>query len=181
MAGAHLDGWLAGVEHKPSPNFNQRPTNAEIDLLVIHNISLPPGEFGTGQVAAFFTNQLDPQAHSYFATIADMRVSAHFFIDRLGCVIQFVSVFARAWHAGASSFDGIDNCNDFSLGIELEGCDDIPYTNAQYTALVALTQQLQQVFPRIVKCRVVGHEDIAPNRKTDPGPAFDWPRYLAAL
>lgn len=176
-----VDGWLAGVKALPSPNFNQRPADVDVDLLVIHNISLPPGEFNTGCVEALFCNQLDVDQHPYFATIANLTVSAHFFIARAGEVVQFVSVFDRAWHAGASSFAGVENCNDYSIGVELEGCDDIPYTDAQYAALTDLTRRLQVVFPQIAAPRIVGHEHIAPGRKTDPGAAFDWTRYLTAL
>lgn len=175
------NGWLRGVRSVLSPNFNQRPIGIDVTLLVIHNISLPPGEFGTGCVEAFFCNRLNPADHPYFVSIAELRVSAHFFINRTGDITQFVSVFDRAWHAGASTFGGVENCNDYSLGIELEGCDDLPYTDAQYWALLNLTRRLQRIFPLIEAQRIVGHEHIAPGRKTDPGPAFDWPRYLNAL
>lgn len=174
-------GWLAGVQVLASPNFNRRPADVDVDLLVIHNISLPPGEFNTGCIQSFFCNQLDPRQHPYFATIAQLQVSAHFLITRAGDIIQFVSVFDRAWHAGASSFAGVENCNDYSIGVELEGCDEIPYTDAQYQALVELTKQLNCIFPGIIAGRIVGHEHIAPGRKTDPGVAFDWARYLNTL
>jgi AmpD protein len=174
-------GWLSGYQIIASPNFNKRPQGTAIDLLVIHNISLPPGEFGTGCVPAFFCNQIEISQLPYFATIAGLQVSAHFFIDRKGDVIQFVSVDERAWHAGASSFCGVENCNDFSVGIELEGCDDIPYTDLQYDALIELTRRLQLYFPAITQQRIVGHDQIAPGRKTDPGSVFDWQRYLMAL
>jgi AmpD protein len=174
-------GWLAGCQAIVSPNFNQRPDGVAVDLLVIHNISLPPGEFGTNYVSAFFCNRLDASAHPYFETIAELQVSAHFFIARTGTLMQFVSVLERAWHAGTSSFEGVDNCNNYSIGVELEGCDDIPYTDAQYVALIDLTHKLQAMFPQITRQRIVGHEQIAPGRKTDPGPAFDWTRYLTAL
>jgi len=177
-------GWFHGVRHCPSPNFNARPSD-EISLLVIHNISLPPGQFGTGKVQEFFQNQLDVTEHPYFAGIIDLRVSAHFLIERDGAVTQFVtqfvSCFDRAWHAGVSSFEGRETCNDFSLGIELEGTDDLPYTDAQYQALTALSRQLQAAFPAISGHRVCGHSDVAPGRKTDPGPAFDWQRFRSAL
>jgi len=173
-------GWCNGVHHCPSPNFNARPTG-EVSLLVIHNISLPPAQFKTGKVQAFFQNQLDVTEHPYFAGIADLRVSAHFLIERDGEVTQFVSCLDRAWHAGVSSFEGRDTCNDFSLGIELEGTDEQPFTDAQYVALVDLTRQLQSAFPAITTARICGHSDIAPGRKTDPGPYFQWPRYIAAL
>ncbi|MCO7611310.1 1,6-anhydro-N-acetylmuramyl-L-alanine amidase AmpD [Pseudomonas chlororaphis] len=173
-------GWCHGVRHCPSVNFNERPTG-EISLLVIHNISLPPGQFGTGKVQEFFQNRLDVTEHPYFAGIADLRVSAHFLIERDGVVTQFVSCLDRAWHAGVSSFEGRDTCNDFSLGIELEGTDDLPFTEAQYRSLSALTEQLQAAYSAITTQRICGHSDIAPGRKTDPGRAFDWARYRAAL
>ncbi|MQA57050.1 1,6-anhydro-N-acetylmuramyl-L-alanine amidase AmpD [Pseudomonas piscis] len=173
-------GWCDGVLHCPSPNFNERPAG-EISLLVIHNISLPPGQFGTGKVQEFFQNRLDVTEHPYFAGIADLRVSAHFLIERDGAVTQFVSCLERAWHAGVSSFEGRETCNDFSLGIELEGTDELPFTDAQYQALNLLTEQLQAAFSAITPHRICGHSDIAPGRKTDPGQAFDWARYRAAL
>lgn len=173
-------GWCQGVRHCPSPNFNARP-QGEVSLLVIHNISLPPGQFGTGKVQAFFQNCLRADEHPYFATIAAMRVSAHFLIERDGAITQFVSCNERAWHAGQSSFGGRENCNDFSLGIELEGTDELPFSEAQYAALVGLTRVLQRAYPALTLERICGHSDIAPTRKTDPGPAFEWPRLRAAL
>lgn len=173
-------GWCLGVHHCPSPNFNARPLG-EVSLLVIHNISLPPAQFQTGKVQAFFQNQLDVTEHPYFAGIADLRVSAHFLIERDGEVTQFVSCLDRAWHAGVSSFEGRETCNDFSVGIELEGTDEQPFTDAQYVALIDLTRQIQSAFPAITAARICGHSDIAPGRKTDPGPYFEWPRYKAAL
>jgi len=175
-----VTGWCAGVRQCPSPNFNARPGD-EVSLLVIHNISLPPGEFGTGKVVEFFQNQLLPTEHPYFQGIAAMTVSAHFLIERCGAIIQFVSCRDRAWHAGVSNFEGREGCNDFSLGIELEGTDDQPYTDAQYTSLRQLSEQLLAVYPAISPSRIQGHSDIAPGRKTDPGPAFDWGRYLSSL
>lgn len=175
-----VSGWVTGVRHCPSANYNQRP-HGEVSLLVIHNISLPPGQFATGKVQEFFTCGLRADEHPYFAAIADMRVSAHFLIERDGTVSQFVSCLERAWHAGVSSFAGRDNCNDFSLGIELEGTDDLPFTDAQYQVLIALSQQLLTYFPALTSERICGHSDIAPGRKTDPGPAFDWPRLRAGL
>lgn len=175
-----VTGWCAGVRHCPSTHCNERP-QGEISLLVLHNISLPPGQFGTGKVQEFFTSGLNASEHAYFAGIADMRVSAHFFIERDGQISQFVSCLRRAWHAGVSSFAGRDNCNDFSLGIELEGTDDLPYSEAQYDALLALVQQLLAAYPALSVERICGHCDIAPGRKTDPGPAFDWPRLRTAL
>lgn len=173
-------GWCEDARHCPSPNFNARP-HGEISLLVIHNISLPPGQFGTGKVVEFFQNHLDADEHPYFAGIADMQVSAHFLIERDGRVTQFVSCLDRAWHAGKSSFEGRENCNDFSLGIELEGTDDLPYSDAQYDALGRLACGLLRAYPAITPERVCGHSDIAPVRKTDPGPAFDWARLRASL
>jgi len=175
-----FSGWCDAVRHCPSPNFNARP-DGEVSLLVIHNISLPPAQFGTGKVQVFFQNGLDPDEHPYFAEIAALRVSAHFFIERDGAVTQFVSCNERAWHAGVSCFAGRENCNDFSLGIELEGTDELPFTDAQYDALVALIGVLQKAYPALTPEHICGHSDIAPTRKTDPGPAFDWSRLRAAL
>jgi len=176
---AHV--WLPGVRHTPSPNFDQRPDAHDVDLLVIHNISLPPGQFGGDAVEAFFLNRLDPSAHPYFAQIAELRVSAHLFIRRDGSVQQFVALDQRAWHAGLSNFCGRERCNDFSIGIELEGTDDTDFDDRQYQALAGLTRQIRRLYPAITRERIVGHSDIAPQRKTDPGPCFDWPRYLASL
>ena len=173
-------GWVAGVRHCPSPNFNERP-DGEVSLLVIHNISLPPGQFGTGWVQRFFCNQLDAREHPFFAEIADMRVSAHFLIERDGAVTQFVSCAARAWHAGVSFYQGREGCNDFSIGIELEGTDSEPYSDAQYQALAELAGLLFKTYPALDVQRICGHSDIAPGRKTDPGPAFDWSRLRRAL
>jgi AmpD protein len=173
-------GWCDGVRHCPSPNFNARP-EGEISLLVIHNISLPPAQFKTGKVQAFFQNQLDISEHPYFEGIAELRVSAHFLIERDGEVTQFVSCLDRAWHAGVSCFQGREGCNDFSIGIELEGTDEEPFADAQYVALTELTHQLRAAFIAITPERICGHSDIAPGRKTDPGPFFDWARFLAAV
>ncbi len=180
----HLDlatGWFTGVVRCPSPNFNARPANEQISLLVIHNISLPPGRFGTGKVQALFQNRLDPVEHPYFEGLRGLTVSAHLFIERTGQVTQFVSLLDRAWHAGVSCFDGREGCNDFSIGIELEGTDDLPYTDVQYTVLAQLTGAIQAAWPTIGPDRIQGHSDIAPQRKTDPGPAFDWARFEATL
>jgi AmpD protein len=170
--------WLepaAGITLRPSPNFNERPTDSDISLLVIHNISLPPGQFGTPFVADLFLNQLDLQADPWFKEhLQGLTVSAHFVIDRTGHITQYVSCDARAWHAGVSQHAGREQCNDFSIGIELEGTDTLAYTTAQYTALAALTACLRARYPLTA---VRGHCDIAPGRKTDPGPAFDWDRY----
>lgn len=171
-----FDGWIraAGIEHRPSPNCNARPDDTPIDLLVIHNISLPPGEFGTGYASALFLNELDLSSHPWFVNLTGLTVSAHFLIERDGFISQFVSCNDRAWHAGLSSFQGREACNDFSIGIELEGTDGLPYTDAQYEALGWLTGALRQHYPL---AHVRGHCHIAPTRKTDPGEAFDWPRY----
>lgn len=171
-------GWLNGATHLQSDNYNARPTG-EISLLVIHNISLPPKEYGTGMVEALFTNQLPVDAHPFFTEIAHLKVSAHFFIKRGGAITQFVSCLDRAWHAGVSSFQGRDNCNDFSIGVELEGVDDQPYTEAQYQSLNTLSNELIKHYPMITSERICGHSDIAPNRKTDPGPAFQWQQLQA--
>ncbi len=169
--------WLAGLAHEPSPNADERPAGCGVDLLVVHNISLPPGEFGGGYIADLFHNRLDPEAHPYFAGIADLKVSAHLLIRRDGAATQFVALDRRAWHAGPSDHCGRERCNDFSIGIELEGSDDTRYSEAQYLRLAELTRQIQVLFPAITPQRIVGHSDIAPGRKTDPGPHFDWMRF----
>lgn len=174
-------GYLTAAVQCPSPNVNQRPQGQSVSLLVIHNISLPPGQFGTGCVQSFFTNQLDTSLDPYFQTIAGLQVSAHLFIERDGVITQFVPFEARAWHAGASSFEGVANCNDYSIGIELEGCDDIAYTDVQYVVLVEVVRQIQAIYPLITPKRIVGHNHIAPGRKTDPGEAFDWDRFYTLL
>lgn len=175
------DGWLWPAAHCPSANFNERPVDAVIDLLVIHNISLPAGQFGGDFVQRLFTNCLDCKAHPTFAELEDLRVSAHLLIDRRGRITQFVAFSQRAWHAGVSSFHGRENCNDFSVGIELEGADTVPYTEVQYQRLAAVTKTLQRRYPGIVPAHIVGHCEIAPLRKTDPGPAFDWMRFRHLL
>lgn len=174
-------GWLEGVRHCPSPNFGPRPDNASISLLVVHNISLPPGQFGGDAIERFFCNRLDSRAHPYFEQICEMTVSAHALIRRDGECVQFVSLLDRAWHAGRSSFQGVQECNDFSIGIELEGADDIPYEPEQYRTLAALARVLMDRWPQITPERMTGHSDIAPGRKTDPGPAFSWPTFFEAL
>lgn len=172
------DDWWQDARKLLSPNHDTRPVDDEISLLVIHNISLPPGQFGGGFVEQFFTNQLAAEAHPYFADICQMKVSAHCFIDRHGFTTQFVPFNLRAWHAGVSDFCGRKRCNDFSIGIELEGTDTDPYTDAQYQTLQALTRYLIERYRAITRDRIVGHSDIAPGRKTDPGPGFDWDRFL---
>ena len=174
-------GWLQPAVHCLSDNCNERPAGVPIDLLVIHNISLPPGEFGGDLVRALFTNCLDCSLHPAFADLRCVKVSAHLLIDRAGVITQFVPFSRRAWHAGVSQIDGRDNCNDFSIGIELEGSDHIPYADIQYRQLAAVTRLLQRRYPAIVPARIVGHCDIAPARKTDPGPAFDWPHFRQLL
>jgi AmpD protein len=169
------------MQWKPSTHFDERPSESDISLLVIHNISLPPDEFGTGDVVRFFQGTLDAKAHPFYQEIADLRVSAHCFITREGEVIQFVDFAKRAWHAGVSSFQGRARCNDFSIGIELEGTDNSAFTDAQYTALIDITKKLQVAFPKITLGRIVGHSDIAPGRKTDPGKCFDWARFRTGL
>ena len=171
------DGCLSPVDFIESPNYNQRPQNIDIDLLVIHSISLPPGEFGGQYIEDFFCNQLDVTKHPYFKTIAGLKVSAHVLIRRDGRMIQFVPFSKRAWHAGESAFEGKGDCNDYSIGIELEGCDDMPYNDSQYSALRDLTLVLMQHYPIAID-RIVGHSQIAPGRKTDPGPHFDWQQYF---
>lgn len=165
-------GWLTNVTRFISPNCDERPVDHAIDLVVIHNISLPPDEFGGAGVSELFTNQLNPAAHPYYAEIAHLRVSAHFFIRRDGELQQFVSADKRAWHAGVSSWGGRERCNDFSLGIELEGSDFQAFTLVQYQQLAQLLQRLQVRYPSLQQ--VTGHAQIAPGRKTDPGPYFDW-------
>ncbi len=175
-------GWLINeIERIPSPNFDSRPSGTKIDLLVIHNISLPPEQFGSQHISDFFCNRLKVDEHPFFKQIADVKVSAHFLIRRNGNLIQFVSVLDRAWHAGKSEFCGQSRCNDFSIGIELEGTDTLPYEHAQYISLARLTHGLMQAFPAITTDRIVGHSDIAPARKTDPGPAFNWDLYKQLL
>lgn len=173
--------WLPGLRKCYSPNFDQRPEGTDIDLLVLHNISLPPEQFGTHCIEAFFCNCLNPDADPYFQSISNLRVSAHFLIDRCGQVSQFVSTDDRAWHAGASAYNGRERCNDFSIGIEMEGADLIPYTQAQYKAVASLCANLIRVYPTLSASRIVGHSDIAPGRKTDPGAAFEWPYFNALL
>ncbi len=165
--------WLSTARRVPSPNFDERPAGESVRLVVIHAISLPPGEFGGPEIIQLFTNGLDPAAHPYFREIQGLRVSAHFLVRRDGELLQFVPCSRRAWHAGISNWQGRENCNNFSIGIELEGCDQLPFEDAQYHALDRLLTELRHRY-RIEA--VVGHSDIAPGRKTDPGPCFDWHR-----
>jgi len=176
----HIDthtGLLREAKYSHSPNFDERPIGCPIDLLVIHGISLPPGEFGTQDVTAFFTNTLDPNKHPYFQTIAHLKVSSHLFIRRDGEVCQFVPFHKRAWHAGQSCYQTRENCNDFSIGIELEGTDTQDYTALQYTQLAAVSLALFQAYPALNANTIAGHSQIAPSRKTDPGEGFDWDHY----
>lgn len=173
-----MDGLARGVPFIASPNHDARPPGTAPTLVVIHGISLPPGEFGGDGVARLFTNTLDPFAHPYYAAIAQLRVSAHFFVRRDGALEQFVSCHERAWHAGVSRWQGRERCNDFSIGIELEGTDDLRYEDAQYATLARLLMALKARYPTLAAA--VGHSDVAPGRKTDPGPHFEWAR-LAGL
>jgi len=175
------DGWLNKVEHLASPFFTPRDPTDEISLLVVHNISLPAGNFGTPYINDLFLGKLDCACHASFSDLQGVEVSAHCLIRRDGSIIQYVSFFDKAWHAGISSFNQKERCNDFSIGVELEGTDDIPYTSAQYQQLLTLTLCLQNQYPAIIMSNIVGHCDIAPNRKTDPGPAFDWCHFRKCL
>ncbi len=175
--GMEVDGWLSEASRIESPNCDDRPPGETVSLIVVHAISLPPAQFAGDDIIRLFTNQLDPNAHPYYSQISGLQVSAHFLIRRDGRVIQFVSCWQRAWHAGLSEWNGRPRCNDFSLGIELEGCDELPFENAQYAALLALIGRLAAHYPIDA---VVGHSDISPGRKTDPGPCFDWQR-LASI
>ncbi len=169
-------GLLDAARYLVSPNQDERPAGTSIDLIVIHGISLPPGQFGGPWINHLFTNTLDPTIHPYFQSIAELRVSAHLFIRRNGELIQFVPFHCRAWHAGASVYKGRRRCNDFSIGIELEGTDHMPYDDRQYPQLAAVISALHHAYPAMTPQRLTGHADIAPGRKTDPGPAFDWMR-----
>lgn len=171
-------GYLQDAIQIPSPNYDERPIGSIIRLLVIHNISLPPNDFGGNGIIELFTNQLDYTAHPYYTGLRDLKVSCHFLIRRQGKIIQFVSCEKRAWHAGQSCWQGKDRCNDFSIGIELEGSDTIPFETIQYHQLVALTLALNRAYPIEY---IVGHADIAPTRKTDPGPFFDWKHFRKAV
>jgi len=175
---ADADGRVDAARFVASENWDERPPGEAITLLVIHNISLPPGEFGGDAIERLFTNSLDYTAHPYYRSLAGIRVSAHFLIRRAGEMLQFVPCTKRAWHAGVSAWCGRKGCNDFSIGVELEGTDDLPYTEAQYRVLTDLTRALQSAYPIAA---IAGHCDIAPARKTDPGPSFDWTRFRCAI
>jgi AmpD protein len=170
------NGLMRGARQVASPNYDSRPPGIEADLIVVHGISLPPGEFGGPWIDRLFTNTLPPEVHPYFAEVGPLRVSSHVVIERDGAVTQYVRFTERAWHAGKSSYQGREACNDFSVGVELEGTDTLPYEAAQYAALAQVVAALCAAYPRLSPDRLAGHSDIAPGRKTDPGPAFDWPR-----
>ena len=172
---------LSSVRLVISPNQSERPPGNEIDLLIIHNISLPPGEYGTGCIDQLFCNSLPQDAHPYFAEIANLKVSSHLLIERSGEVTQYVAFDKKAWHAGDSLYCGKENCNDFSIGIELEGTDFEAFTEQQYDSLIVITNLLLMDYPCLNLDRIVGHSDVAPSRKTDPGPLFDWSRYRSSL
>ena len=175
------DHWLEPVRRILSPNQDERPVGYDISLLVIHAISLPPGEFGTGEVERLFTNSLDCGAHPSYASLEGVHVSSHVLIDREGRVTQFVPFVRRAWHAGESSFQGQAECNNFGIGIELEGTESVPFTESQYSALIAIARTLMDRYPRIQPHRIVGHNEISPDRKWDPGPQFDWSMFMDRL
>ena len=175
------DGWLIGARRAPSPNADERPAGMTVDLVVIHAMSLPPEQYGTGDPERLFTNTLDFDAHPFFDELRALRVSAHFLIARDGVMTQFVSTDARAWHAGVSAFAGRTKCNDFSIGIELEGCDADSFTGVQYARLGELIGAVRLRYPDVTSDRIVGHSDIAPGRKTDPGPHFDWGQLRALI
>ncbi|PJG84667.1 1,6-anhydro-N-acetylmuramyl-L-alanine amidase AmpD [Conservatibacter flavescens] len=174
-------GWLPNVRKIPSPHFDQRPDKQDISLLVIHYISLPPEQFGGTYIDDFFQGKLDPSLHPYFEEIKELRVSAHCLINRQGEITQYVNFNDRAWHAGLSCFNGREKCNDFAIGIELEGSNEQPFTLPQYQALVKLTDYIMHHYPRITLDRIVGHCDISPGRKIDPGQYFDWKYYFSSL
>lgn len=175
------DHWLDGALRVPSPNCSARPDPVDVSLLVIHNISLPPGQFGGPHIDELFCNRLDPAAHPYFAGICHLQVSSHLLIRRDGSVVQYVPFDRKAWHAGRSSFDGREECNEYSIGVELEGTDTLPFSPEQYRTLTGITATLLSCYPAITRERITGHSDIAPGRKTDPGPCFDWQAYRSAL
>jgi N-acetyl-anhydromuramoyl-L-alanine amidase len=175
------NGWLKGVRKVVSPNYDERPPDCGLSLIVIHGISLPPGQFGGPWIDRVFLNELPAEADPYFATIQQLKVSAHVLIDRDGKLTQYVPFSHRAWHAGASAHCGRTACNDFSVGIELEGADDVPYRPKQYESLVTLIRCLRRTYPSLSDAAIVGHSDISPGRKTDPGPSFDWEHLRSLL
>ena len=172
---------LQGARYSESPNQSERPAATDIDLLIIHNISLPPGEYGTGCIDQLFCNELIIQQHPYFSQLENLKVSAHLLIERSGAMTQFVPFNAKAWHAGDSVYEGRSGCNDFSIGIELEGSDFEAFADVQYRMLTVVTKLLLAEYPCLNPDRIVGHSDVAPDRKTDPGPYFDWSRYQHSL
>jgi N-acetyl-anhydromuramoyl-L-alanine amidase len=174
-------GLIVPSRHVPSPNHDARPAGVAADLIVIHGISMPPGEYGGPWIDQLFTNCLPATAHPFFATVVQLRVSSHLLVRRDGTLVQYVPLHLRAWHAGVSSYQGREKCNDFSIGIELEGTDESPYMPAQYASLSRLIAALCAAYPQLSPTRVAGHCDIAPGRKTDPGPCFDWPRLHAMV
>lgn len=174
MTAAAAAGWLRGATRMPSPNCDERPPGCAVELVIVHSISLPPGEFGTGCIHDLFLNRLDWNSHDYFNLIKGLKVSSHVLIERDGALVQYVPLQLRAWHAGESSFCGRARCNDFSIGIELEGTDDLAYTAAQYRALADVIAELRVRYPAIGSDRIVGHCHVAPGRKTDPGASFRW-------
>jgi len=173
--------WLTDITRTPSPNFDERPDPADISLLVIHCISLPPGEFDNHYIDRLFCNQLDPDDHPYFKDVYQLTVSAHLLIKRDGVYVQYVPFDKRAWHAGKSIYEGRERCNDFSIGIELEGTELVDYTDRQYVQLATVIRTLLETYPKLSTQRITGHSDIAPGRKTDPGASFDWQRLLGLL
>jgi AmpD protein len=174
-------GFIQEARQYPSPNFDLRPDETDISLIVIHGISLPPGEFGNDYIDQLFTNQLNPDEHPYFKEIEGLKVSSHLLIKRDGELVQYVPLNKRAWHAGVSSYENREACNDFSIGIELEGTDELAYTDIQYQVLAELVNSLIQSYPGLTEKTIAGHCDIAPGRKTDPGEAFDWQRLNSLL
>jgi len=174
-------GLLEEAEYLPSPNCDDRAENGDMDLLIIHNISLPPNQFGGPHINQLFTNCLNPDEHPFFEEICHLRVSSHLLIRRDGSIIQYVPFHKRAWHAGVSEYQGRSQCNNFSIGIELEGADEVPYEEAQYQTLAEVSKTLFDTYPNMTKDHITGHSDIAPGRKTDPGPAFEWAKYRDML
>jgi AmpD protein len=180
----HIDvesGWIREARQVSSPNFDDRPVDCCADLIIVHGISLPPGEFGGEWIDRLFTNTVDPEVHPYFREIVDLRVSSHLLIRRNGELVQYVSLAKRAWHAGVSCYREREQCNDYSIGIELEGTDEMPYTDEQYEELGTVVHALRTAIPSLAGAPVVGHCDVSSGRKTDPGPAFDWERLFAQL
>tara|TARA_Y100001935_G_C17290560_1_gene503047 strand:- start:266 stop:811 length:546 start_codon:yes stop_codon:yes gene_type:complete len=175
------DIWLSNVTRTPSPNFNSRPKNQNVDLIIIHCISLPPGIFKGNSIEKFFKNKLDFNSHPYFKEIKNLKVSSHFLIRRDGHIQQFVALNKRAWHAGESNFLGKKDCNDYSIGIELEGTEDTNFEEIQYKNLINLTENIIKYFPLITLDRIIGHSEVSPNRKTDPGQFFDWKKYKNSI